>query len=107
ADRIRLALPDAKAFDAFMGGLEREVRAADRNSRVVGGSPTYARQAARADLEAQGRDPLDLAAEAIDTSLNPIKLSAKALRATLKALPRKDRSVIADPAANAALAKAL
>lgn len=107
ADRIRVAVPDDMSFDDFMASLEREVKVADRNNRVVGGSPTYARQAARADLEAQARDPLDLAAEAIDTGLSPVRLTGKALKATLKALPRKDRSLIGDPAANAALARAL
>lgn len=107
ADRIRIAVPDHMSFKDFMGSLEREVQMADRNNRVVGGSQTYGRQAARADLEAQGRDPLDMAAEAIETGLSPAKLTAKGLKATLKALPRKDRSIIGDPAANAALGKAL
>jgi hypothetical protein len=107
ADRIRVAVPDDMSFQGFMEAMEREVMRADRNNRVVGGSPTYGRQAARADLDAQGRDPLDVAAEAIDTGLSPVKLTGKALTAALKSVTRKDRSLIADPEANAALAKAL
>jgi len=107
ADRLRVAVPDNVSFDDFMSAMEREVKMANHNNRVVGGSPTYARAAGRADLEAQGRDPLDVAAEAIETGLSPARLTAKALKATLKGLPRKDRSVIGDPTANAALAKAL
>jgi hypothetical protein len=107
ADRIRIAVPDNMSFTDFMASLEREVQMADRNNRIVGGSPTYARQAARDDLTAQARDPLDVAAEVIDTGLSPARLAGKTLKAAIKALPRKDQSVLGDPAANAALAKAL
>lgn len=107
ADRVRVAVPDDMSFSDFMTALEKEVVRADRNNRVVGGSPTYARQAARADLEAQGRDPLDMAAEAIDTGLSPARLTAKGLKGVLSAIPRKDRSVIGNPAANEALGRAL
>jgi hypothetical protein len=108
ADRIRLAVPDDMSFQSFMSAMEREVEWAARNNRVVSGSQTYGRQAARADLEAQGRDPLAVAAEGVDLILSPGKaLTGKALKEALKAIPRKDRSVIGDEAANAALAKAL
>lgn len=108
ADRIRLAVPDDMSFQSFMSAMEREVEWAARNNRVVSGSQTYGRQAARADLEAQGRDPLAMAAEGVDLILSPGKaLTGKALKEALKAIPRKDRSVIGDEAANAALAKAL
>jgi hypothetical protein len=108
ADRIRLAVPDDMSFKGFMSAMEREVDRAARNNRVVGGSPTYARQAAHADLKDQARDPLDVAAEGVDLILSPGKaLTGKALKEALKAIPRKDRSVIGDEVANAALAKAL
>jgi hypothetical protein len=108
ADRVRVAVPDNMSFDDFMGALEKEVSRADRNNRVMGGSPTYPLQAARADLEGQARSPLDVAAEGVDLMLSPVKaLTGKALKEALKAIPRKDRSVIGDPAANEALAKAL
>ncbi len=107
ADRIRVAVPDDMSFADFMKAIEAEVRRADINNRVVGGSPTYARQAARADLEGQGRDPLDVAAENIDSFTSIPKLSATVLKETLRAIPKKDRSVIGDASANEALANAL
>ena len=107
ADRIKVAVPDDTSFNSFMKALEREVEMAERNNRVYGGSPTYARQAARADLEAQGADPVDVAAELLDSGFNPARLTGKALKQAMRAIPRKDRSVIGDPAANEMLAKAL
>lgn len=107
ADRIRLAVPNDKSFDDFMKAIEAEVRRADINNRVVGGAPTYARQAARADLEAQGANGIDILADNIDTMTSIPRMSGKALKAALKAIPKNDQSVIGDPAANEALARAL
>lgn len=107
ADRLRVAVPDDESFTGFMGKLEREVELANRANRVVGGSPTYGRQAARADLEEQGMDSMDALASAIDTGLSPARLTAAGLKQALKTLPRKDRSIIGDPALNEALGKAL
>ena len=72
-------------------------------NRVLHGSQTFGRQAARADLESQPGDPIDMAAELLDSSLNPQRIPAR----VLKAIPRKDRSVLGDPAANEMLARAL
>ena len=107
ADRIKVAVPDDTSFNSFMKSLEREVEMADRNNRVIGGSPTYGRQAARADLEAQGSDPIDVATELLDSGFNPARLAGKGLKQAMKALPRKDRSLIGDPATNEMLARAL
>jgi hypothetical protein len=48
-----------------------------------------------------------MAASALDIGLSPSRMTAAALKQTLKAIPRKDRTIIGDPAANEALGKAL
>jgi soluble lytic murein transglycosylase-like protein len=75
--------------------------------RMLGGSPTYPLQAARADLESQGGDPLDLAEKVLDATASPLRAGRAALKVALKALPRQDRSVLGNAQANATLAKAL
>lgn len=107
SDKIRLGFPDDGSFIAFSKSVEREVRNADKINKVTGGSPTYARAAARADLEAQGSDGMAMLAEAIDTGLSPSRLTATAVKQALKSIPKKDRSIIGDPVLNEALGKAL
>lgn len=106
-DRAELAFPDKTSFNRFMTSIEQEVLRQDRNNRVVGGSPTYARGSARADLEAQGSGPMDALASTLEGVLNPGKIPAAALKEAIKSLPRKDRSLIGDPAMNEALGRAL
>lgn len=103
------ALPLLPALPAFVGFAS----VATALAAWYGGEVADARQHAddvavlNMDLEAHGRDPLDVAAEVIDTSMSVPKLTGKALKLALRSLPRKSGGVIADPEANAALAKAL
>ena len=50
---------------------------------------------------------LDIAGEALDAGFNPIRIAGKAGKAALKALPRKNTSVIGDPVINAALGRTM
>lgn len=108
-DRVRVAVPDEVSFKSFMDALERQVVIQDRNTSIAGGSPTYARQAARADLEQQGMNAGDVVSGTVDmfAGIPPRTMTAKALREGLKLIPRKDRSLVGDPELNAALGKAL
>jgi hypothetical protein len=106
-DRVKLAFPKQKDFENFMASMRQEVNYQDRNNRVLGGSPTYARAAARADLEAQPAQAIDAVPHAVDAILFPKRIPGNLLRAGIKAIPKKDMSVIGDPMQNAALARAL
>ena len=106
-DRVALAFPDDKSFASFMDAAAKRVEQQDRNNRVFGGSQTYGRQAARADVESQGVNGLDIAGEALDAGFNPIRIAGKAGKAALKALPRKNTSVIGDPVINEALGRTM
>ncbi|MBB3889475.1 hypothetical protein GGQ61_000172 [Phenylobacterium haematophilum] len=105
ADRLALAFPDDQAFANFMESAARRVAERDVNSRILGGSPTEARRAARADLEAEGFDYRDAAGDVLTGNVGGA--ARKAAQAAIKSLPRKSRSVIGDPDANLALARAL
>lgn len=106
-DRVRLAFPNQKAFDDFMAALDQEVTMQDRNSRVVGGSPTYPLQAARADVEQQALDPLDVLGQVFEGGLDPAGLAGRMTKEAIKAIPRRDRSLIGDPLLNETAARAL
>lgn len=103
-DRIALAFNnDPTAFGLFLESMAGRADDAARDTRFMGGSPTYGRQAARADLEAESAHPLDVAGDMIGT---PGALAGKALQAALKTLPRgASRSAIGDTQANAALGR--
>ena len=105
ADRLALAFPDDQAFANFMESAARRVAERDVNSRLMGGSPTDPRMAARADLEAEGFDAGGAAMDAFTGDLGGAarKVAAEAL----KRVPRRSRSVLGDPEANLALARAL
>jgi len=105
ADRLALAFPDDQAFANFMESAARRVAERDVNSRLMGGSPTDPRMAARADLEAEGFDAEGAAMDAFTGNLGGAarKVAAEAL----KRVPRRSRSVLGDPEANLALARAL
>ncbi|WP_332763904.1 hypothetical protein [Phenylobacterium sp.] len=105
-DRVALAFPDDASFSRFMDSAARRVAEQDVSNRLMGGSPTYPLQAARAELEA------DAAGDAIGVfgdvaTLNLGGLTRKGLRKLIESAPKKSRSVIGDPEANLAASKAL
>lgn len=102
ADRVKLAFRDEGEFDAFMQAASKRVAQQDRNNRVLGGSQTSFRDASRADLEAQPAGAADIAETMIEAT-DPRSLAKKAL----KAIPRKDRSILGDPDLNARLGRAM
>jgi len=101
-DRVALAFPDDKSFASFMESAAKRVTEQDRNNQVFGGSPTYARQAARAELEADGGDFADLAVDV--ATFDAKSLGKKALKAGMK---RKAPSILSDPKMNEMLGKAM
>ncbi|MES3028483.1 MAG: hypothetical protein V4820_11595 [Pseudomonadota bacterium] len=105
ADRLALAFPDDKAFANFMDSAARRVAERDVNSRIMGGSPTDPRMAARADLEDEGVDTFGIVGDALTGNWRG--LTGRGAKAAGKAIPRKARSVVKDPDANLAIAKAL
>lgn len=105
ASRLALAFPDDQAFANFMESAARRVSEREVNNRILGGSPTDPRMAARADLEAEGFDPLAAAGDVVTGNIGG--LARGAAREAIKKLPRKSRSVIGDPDTNLALARAL
>lgn len=100
-DRVRIAFPSDEAFNSFMSRMKRQVIMEGLNNKITGGAPTYRRQAARADLEQQGTQMADVAAELGEGILNPASIPGKSLKAMLKSMPRKDRSIIGDQKLNA------
>ena len=105
--RIRLAFRDQKEYGAFMNMLAQESKAQGVNSKVLYGPRTYARQAARADLEAQGADGVDMMADVVDSGFSPVRMTGKALKQIIKSIPQKDRSIIGDQNLNEIASKAL
>lgn len=106
ADRVRIAFPDDQSFARFMGVAEREALMATRTGQVLSGSPTARREAAARDLSA------DPAGETMSTimdaaTLNVPALTGRALRETVRRLPRRDRSVLGDAETNGQLGRAL
>lgn len=107
-DRVRVAFPDDTSFQRFMDAAETEVIREARNNRVVNNSRTFGRQAAADDLKAQaGMDPMDIVSGAVDAAADIPSIPGKALKAALKTLPKKDRSIFGDPEMNDLLGKAL
>jgi hypothetical protein len=106
ADRIRIAFNDEDAFLAFMRSADAEVSMANTGNQVVGGSPTARRAAGRADVEAQGFDPMAMVEAAADFT-NPVGAGRQAIRLAAKNLPRKDRSIIGDEELNGLIGAAL
>ena len=105
ADRLALAFPDDQAFANFMESAARRVGEREVNNRILGGSPTDPRMAARADLEAEVFDALGAAGDVVTGNVGGA--ARKAAQAAIKSLPRRSRSVIGDPDTNLALARAL
>lgn len=101
-DRVALAFPDDASFAGFMESAAKRVAEQDRNNQVFGGSPTYARQAARADLEAEGGEAMDTMADVV--TLDAKSLGKKAMKAGLKG---KRDSILSDPKMNEMLGKAM
>lgn len=103
--RVSLAFGDnPDAFDQFLGSMQARADQAARDARYMGGSPTYGRQAARADLEKEPPHPYDVAAEVVGG--NPLFIAGRLARAGIKALPRgTPKSAIMDPRSNAMLGK--
>ena len=104
--RARVALAfqdDPNAFGQFIERMHGRATDAARDASIMGGPATYRRAAARADLEDGGTHPLDVADAVLGHG--PVVLTGKALRAVLKMVPRKARSAIMDPTANAALGR--
>jgi len=101
-DRIALAFPDDASFAGFMESAAKRVAEQDRNNQVFGGSPTYSRQAARADLETEG-------GEAMDTALDVVTLNAKSLgkKAAQAGLKGRRASILTDPKMNEMLGKVM
>lgn len=105
SNRVRIAFPDEEAYQGFMEAARREVLEANRNNRVLANSRTSFRDEARADLKAEpGLDPLEALSVMgeIGTGNGPALV-----KRMLKSIPKADRNVLTDPAANAALGRAL
>lgn len=105
AERVSLAFPDDKAFADFMESAAKRVGEQDMNNRVFGGSPTYKRQVARAELEDEGGDLADTFLDVV--TLDAKSLSKKAAKAGLKSAPFRRPSIISDPQMNELLGKVL
>ena len=106
ADRIRVAFNDEDAFLAFMRTADDEVSMDNTGRQVIGGSPTARRAAGRADVEAQGFDPMAMVEAAADFT-NPVGAGRQAIRLAAKNLPRRDRSIIGDEQMNGLIGAAL
>jgi hypothetical protein len=107
-DRLRLAFPDDDSFKSFLGSVEGLLERQGRNQQIVGNPRTFGRQAAAEDLNQQhGIDPIDATASVVEGVISPHGIPIKAAKHLLKAIPRKDRSVIGDEASNAVLGHAL
>lgn len=104
-ERVAIAFPDEQTFAGFMESAAKRVGQQDVNNRVFGGSPTYARAAARADLEAEGGSVADAALDVV--TLDGRSLAKKAAKAGLKSAPFRRPSVIADPQMNEMLARVM
>ena len=111
ADKVQMAFPDADSFNRFVGTAQNIVGEQNANSRILGGSPTEPRRAARADLEAQPFHALDAAAGTVDVLGNvatgQIGTLAKKGLSAIQNLPRTDKSVLGNPQTNALLGVAL
>jgi hypothetical protein len=107
-DRIRIAWPSDEAFEGFMRGVEGEVTTAARDNRMLYGSQTSSRNAARqrfgaADDGTGGSGP-SLGAWSAEGAV--AEVGRQGLRAALNAFKR-DRSLIYNPEANDLLGRAL
>ncbi|MDP2008917.1 MAG: hypothetical protein Q8K11_01955, partial [Phenylobacterium sp.] len=101
AAKVQLAFPDDESFARFLQSADRRVREADINGRIMGGSPTDPRQAARADLEDEGEE---MAGVLGDAALLDVRgVGRRAAKALMKSVPRQSRSVLGDPASNTAI----
>ena len=120
-DKVQLAFGnDPKgqaAYDNFLDAVKQRVSEQNINSQITQNSRTYARQAARTDLETQPLHPLDVIPHAVEIgghgvgllAGNPASaaaLSGKALKAVMANFPRADRSVVGNPLTNALLGRA-
>lgn len=111
-ERVALAFPDDVTFADFMETAARRVAERDVNSRILGGSPTDPRKAARADLEDTGKAARVAGAVGDMVGGRPVSGAAKAAREALKDLPLLERrgfkkSVLNDPEANLAASRAM
>lgn len=107
-DRVRVAFPDDASYAKFMDAAEAEVLREAKNNRILGNSRTFGRQAAMDDLREQaGIDPAEAAGAAVETVTDLKGAAGKALKALLDKLPKKDRSILGDPAMNELLGNAL
>lgn len=106
AERIALAFGDEDGFARFMQFATDETTLQGQLNQILGNSATARRQAGRADLEAQGMDPLDFVEGAADLT-NPISAAGRVSKEVLRRLPRKDRSILGDAELNDLLGRAL
>lgn len=111
-DRVALAFPDDVSFADFMETAARRVAERDVNSRILGGSPTDPRKAARADLEDTGKAGRVAGAVGDMIGGRPVSGAAKVAREALRDMPFLERrgfkkNVLNDPAANRAASKAM
>ena len=106
AARVKVAFGSEEKFLKFMKTAGDEVVTDNNTRQLLGGPATARRVAGMADLNAQPVNGLDVAGELMG-SLNPVALSGKALKAAIKALPRKDRSILGDDQLNGLLGRAL
>jgi len=104
ARRVEMAFPEDGSFADFLKAADRRVQEADMNSRLTGGSPTYPLAAAKQDLEGEASPAMDIVGDVVTGNLPGA--ARKAAASALKALPKRSGSVLADPAANAALGRA-
>lgn len=109
ADRVKIAFPYKQAFDDFMSSAAREVGDQNRGEQIIARSGSSLRDAARRDLERQpGIKADDMFGVVSDVlTRNVPSLAAKTFHQLQKAIPHRDRSILGDKAANAALGSAL
>lgn len=103
AAKVRLAYPTDEGFNAFMKIADDAIQNEARSSQVLFNSRTDARGAARADLNDEGLDPIDM----METLTSPAGLVRGGTKAALKAIPRRDRSLIGNPETNAIAGRAV
>lgn len=106
AERIALAFGGEDEFARFMQFATDETTLQGQLNQILGNSSSARRLAGRADLEAQGMDPLDLVEGAADFT-NPISAAGRVSKEVLRRLPRKDRSILGDAELNGLLGRAL
>jgi hypothetical protein len=107
-DKVHIAFPDRKAYDAFMDAAEERVAEERRNNQVLHGSDTDPNLAARADLTEQGMSNKERADLALSMGKHPVStLGGLALKKVIESLPESEKNMLKHPETNRILGHAL